>query len=371
MLRAGPRLRTGRVAGARRPRTPAVPTAARSAARGRTSRTCTCRPSGCRWRSPSCTTRSRSAVPYTCRSPPTSSRSRAATRSPGVTSRLHHGAVPRRRRGRGLRGPVEPRRRRGVDRRRGDACPTCSPTPSDPSMRLLVVGLNPSLLSADDGHRVRPPGQPVLAGRARVGLVTACARPVPRAARRRHRHDQSRAPGTSRRRRAARATSTAPEPRAWSASWRGSGRMRCASSASPATAPRSTEGATRLAAASLRRTPGVRDAEHERTQRARQARRPRRPPSRLVQRRDRYAAVATSSSRRLLLERSSASWNDAANDATPSRSSVAVTSSKSTPASARPAMAAARVVDVPRAPCRRAGPVAGPAARRSTPARAC
>ena len=79
--------------------------------------------------------------------------------------------------------PPRPAGRRGRRRRVRDRSPGHRRPPDDelvvratrartladtvaPGMRLLVVGLNPSLYSADAGHRLRPAGQPVLAGRA-------------------------------------------------------------------------------------------------------------------------------------------------------------------------------------------------------------
>ena len=117
---------------------------------------------------------------------------------------------------------------------------------------------------------------------------------------------------------------------------------RCASSASPATAPRSTRKAQLgWQAAAVRRHARVRDAEPERAERAREAGRLRRALPRSCRTRDPDRRSARYfSSRAFFSSVSSASWYDALNAATPSRSNVAVTSSKSTPASASPAMTA-------------------------------
>ena len=171
---------------------------ARSAARGRTSRTCTCRPSGCRWRSPSSTARSRSAARCTSRSPATSSRPRGATRSPAGTSRTSR----RRSSARSSRAPGfevlsssdDGEEWIDVEATRAHMLPDTV----GPDMRVLIVGLNPSVLSADKGFGFARPGQPVLAGGGRVRARHRAARSVPRAARRRRGHDQPRAPAVPR-----------------------------------------------------------------------------------------------------------------------------------------------------------------------------
>ena len=59
--------------------------------------------------------------------------------------------------------------------------PACSPDTVGPDMRVLIVGLNPSVLLGRRGRRLRPARQPLLARRARVRVSSPQrARPVPR-----------------------------------------------------------------------------------------------------------------------------------------------------------------------------------------------
>ena len=252
----------------------AVPHRRARRAPGRTSATCTSRPSGCRWRSPTCTGRCRSAARSTCRSPPTgSARRTTTTRSPAGTSTAgRSNACVDVVDGAGFTIDdlvddgeewidVEATRARTLRRHRRARTCACSSS-----------GSNPSVYSADVGLGFARPGNRFWPAALAAGLVTRTHDPVPRAAGRRHRHDQHRAARDAARRRAHarrvprrhRARRTA---RALAAS-----RARCASSASPATASRSTRKATAgWQARAVRRPAGLRDAEHERPQRARQA----------------------------------------------------------------------------------------------------
>ena len=150
---------------------------------------------GCRWRSPSCTARSRSAGVLHVQVTSDRNQTNADDRFPG----RHFTWWPPRR----LRDVVEGagfeiddvrRRRRGVARRRSDDALGMLPDTVGPGMRVLLVGLNPSLLL---GRRRRSasPGPATGSGppRSRPASSPRARDPVPRAARRRRRHDEPRA----------------------------------------------------------------------------------------------------------------------------------------------------------------------------------
>ena len=90
------------------------------------------------------------------------------------------------------------RRRRGVDRRRGDARADAAPTPSGPDMRVLIVGLNPSVLSADVGIGFARPGNRFWPAALAAGLVTRTHDPFHALRVDRVGHDQPRAAGDRR-----------------------------------------------------------------------------------------------------------------------------------------------------------------------------
>ena len=157
--------------------------------------TCTSRRNGCRWRSPSCTGRSRSAARCTSRSRRDRSQPRTpTTASPGATSR----GVRRRSSATSSRAPASTMLSSVDDGEEWiDVEATrarIAPRHGRPGMRVLIVGLNPSVLLGRRGRRLRAARQPVLARRSsRPGSCTRPHDPFARAARRRRRHDQPRA----------------------------------------------------------------------------------------------------------------------------------------------------------------------------------
>ena len=145
---------------------------ARWAASGRTSATCTSRPKRCRSRSPTRTGRCRSAARCTSRSRRTASRRTSTICFPGrhfewwPAGRLHDVVV-------GAGFEIDSFVDDGEEWLDVEA--TRARTLADtvgPGMRLLVVGLNPSVYSADAGHGFARPGNRFWPAALEAGIVT-------------------------------------------------------------------------------------------------------------------------------------------------------------------------------------------------------
>ena len=194
MAAPGPRGRARRAGRSRPTSRPCRSGAARSAARwAHGPATCTSGRAPARWRWPSCTARSRSVRRRTCQCSP--ARRAASCADDDFPGRYFAAWAPDALRdvvvGAGFDVDVVARRRRGVDRRRGDRAPARCPTPSGPGMRLLVCGLNPRCTRPTPGSASPVPATASGPRRSPPGSSRATATRAPRS-RRRHRHDRPR-----------------------------------------------------------------------------------------------------------------------------------------------------------------------------------